>query len=58
MPVITIGTLLAASAIAVPVNDMTVPTKKNGFRPKISDSPPESGSAIDTEMVYELRIQL
>jgi hypothetical protein len=37
---------------------MTVPTKKNGFRPKISDSPPESGSAIDTEMVYELRIQL
>lgn len=58
MPVMTIGTFLAPRAMAVPINEMTVPTKKNGFRPKMSDSPPERGSAMDTEIVYELRIQL
>jgi len=56
--VITIGTFWALKAMTVPISEMTVPTKKNGFRPKISDSPPERGSAMDTEMVYELRIQL
>jgi len=50
---ITIGTFLAPKAMAVPISEMTVPTRKNGFRPYISDKPPESGSATDTEMVYD-----
>jgi hypothetical protein len=53
-----VGTFLAAKAIIVPVRDMQQPTMKKGFRPKISDKPPERGRDTATAIVYALIIQL
>ena len=51
IPVMTIGTFLAARAMIVPVRDMQQPTMKNPFRPNISDRPPDRGRETDTAMV-------